>query len=246
MVQHNIFLLMKNTLFNSTFVVRGNATAAVTAVGMNTEMGKIAAMLEDAKATGTPLENSLNKLGKIISGFVLAVTAIIFIMGIFVRGDGILKNFMTSVAVAVAESLISLGVDAQIKWPNDIMVKGRKISGILIEYNNDFVVVGIGVNIKSNPTVSASYKTTRLGRYCSASAMDVLGLIMKNLDIWRSADFEKVRTRWMALAMGINKMVEYRGESVQLLGINVQGALMLRRGNEDILGYGDEITINEK
>ena len=93
---------MKNTLFNSTFVVRGNATAAVTAVGMNTEMGKIAAMLEDAKATGTPLENSLNKLGKIISGFVLAVTAIIFIMGIFVRGDGILKNFMTSVAVAVA------------------------------------------------------------------------------------------------------------------------------------------------
>jgi len=151
-----------------------------------------------------------------------------------------------AVAVAVAESLISLGVDAQIKWPNDIMVKGRKISGILIEYNNDFVVVGIGVNIKSNPTVSASYKTTRLGRYCSASAMDVLGLIMKNLDIWRSADFEKVRTRWMALAMGINKMVEYRGESVQLLGINVQGALMLRRGNEDILGYGDEITINEK
>lgn len=93
---------MKNTLFNSTFVVRGNAAAVVTAVGMNTEMGKIAAMLEDTKATGTPLENSLNKLGKIISGFVLAVTAIIFIMGIFVRGDGLLKNFMTSVAVAVA------------------------------------------------------------------------------------------------------------------------------------------------
>ena len=93
---------MKNTLFNSTFVVRGNAKAVVTAVGMNTETGKIAAMLKDGNAEATPLENTLNKLGKVISGFVLAITALIFIMGLFVRSDGILKNFMTSVAVAVA------------------------------------------------------------------------------------------------------------------------------------------------
>ena len=93
---------MKNTLFNSTFVVSGNAKAVVTAVGMQTETGKIAAMLKDNRAEPTPLENTLNKLGKVISGFVLAVTVLIFIMGLFVRSDGILKNFMTSVAVAVA------------------------------------------------------------------------------------------------------------------------------------------------
>ena len=93
---------MTNTLFGSTYVVRGNASAVVTAVGMQTEMGKIAAMLQGGKATKTPLENSLDKLGKIISAFVLTVTAVIFIMGIFVRDDGILKNFMTSVAIAVA------------------------------------------------------------------------------------------------------------------------------------------------
>lgn len=93
---------MTNTLFSSTYVVRGNATAVVTAVGMDTEMGKIAAMLKDAKATGTPLEKSLNKLGKIISAVVLAITAVIFLFGIFVKNDGILKNFMTSVAIAVA------------------------------------------------------------------------------------------------------------------------------------------------
>ena len=93
---------MSNTLFNSTFVVSGNAKAVVTAVGMNTETGKIAAMLKDNKAEATPLEKTLNKLGKVISGFVLAITVLIFIMGLFVRSDGILKNFMTSVAVAVA------------------------------------------------------------------------------------------------------------------------------------------------
>ena len=93
---------MTNTLFGSTFVVRGNASAVVTAVGMQTEMGKIARMLQCGKQGRTPLEKSLDKLGKIISAFVLAVTAVIFIMGIFVREDGILKNFMTSVAIAVA------------------------------------------------------------------------------------------------------------------------------------------------
>lgn len=93
---------MTNTLFGSTFVVRGNAAAVVTGVGMGTEMGKIAAMLQGGKAVKTPLEKNLDKLGKIISAFVLAVTAVIFVMGIFVRDDGLLKNFMTSVAIAVA------------------------------------------------------------------------------------------------------------------------------------------------
>ena len=93
---------MKNTLFGSSFVLRGNGEAVVTDVGMNTEMGKIASMLQSSKQGGTPLENSLNKLGKIISIFVLAVTAVIFAVGLFVRQDGILKNFMTAVAVAVA------------------------------------------------------------------------------------------------------------------------------------------------
>ena len=48
---------------------------------MQTEMGKIAQMLQCEKQGRTPLEKSLDKLGKIISAFVLAVTAVIFIMG---------------------------------------------------------------------------------------------------------------------------------------------------------------------
>ncbi len=93
---------MKNTLFSSTFVVRGNAQAVVTGVGMNTEIGSVAAMLSDNKSAKTPLERSLDKLGKIITAFVLAVTAFVFVLGIAVRGDNLLKNFMTSVAIAVA------------------------------------------------------------------------------------------------------------------------------------------------
>ena len=92
----------KNILFSSSYVLSGTATAVVFATGMNTEIGRIAAMLSGAKESPTPLENSLNKLGKFITGFVLAVTAVIFILSLIVRHDNIAGNFMTAVAIAVA------------------------------------------------------------------------------------------------------------------------------------------------
>ena len=91
-----------NLLFSSTFVVGGSGEGVVTATGGNTEIGGIANMLGDVHKGGTPLENSLNKLGKIISVFVIAVAAVLFCLGAFVRNAGIIKSFMTSVAVAVA------------------------------------------------------------------------------------------------------------------------------------------------
>ena len=91
-----------NMLFCSSYVLSGTATTAVCATGMQTEIGKIAAMLSDAKPGPTPLENSLNKLGRFITFFVLGVTAVIFILSLIARREGIAQNFMTAVAIAVA------------------------------------------------------------------------------------------------------------------------------------------------
>ena len=91
-----------NMLFSSTYVLSGTATAVVCSTGMNTEIGRIAAMLREAAPGPTPLENGLNKLGKIITGFVLSVTLVIFILSLIARRAGILQNFMTAVAIAVA------------------------------------------------------------------------------------------------------------------------------------------------
>lgn len=148
-----------------------------------------------------------------------------------------------SVGVAIAETLIAFGVSPTIKWPNDILIDGKKISGTLIEYSGRFVIVGIGINIKTNPTVNASYKTTKLDDYVSVTRDELLNKLMRNLDKWRNADFRAVRARWMDLAAGLNHNVQYRGESAELIGINENGALVLRRGSQYLLVYGDEITI---
>lgn len=91
-----------NLLFSSTFVVGGSGEGVVSAVGADTEIGGIAEMLESVQKGQSPLEKSLNKLGKIISAFVIVVAAIVFAVGFFAKGTGLLKNFMTAVAVAVA------------------------------------------------------------------------------------------------------------------------------------------------
>lgn len=151
------------------------------------------------------------------------------------------------VAVAVAEALMSFGIKPRIKWPNDILVSAAKISGILIEYSKNFVIVGIGVNIKSNPTV-AEYETTKLDNHKSGVSRDeLLSALMEKMDLWLDrlarGGFASVRERWMELAAGLNSEIMYKGRSATLCEINLDGALVLRRGSEYILALGDEISI---
>ena len=150
-----------------------------------------------------------------------------------------------SVGVAIAETLIGFGITPTIKWPNDILIDGKKVSGTLIEYSGRFVVVGIGINIKTNPTVNATYKTTKLDKYTTVTRDELLNKLMRNLDKWRNTDFRDVRNRWTDLAVGLNRKVKYRGELVDLIGINENGALILRNGANYVLVYGDEITMGD-
>ncbi len=147
-----------------------------------------------------------------------------------------------AVAVAIAETIISYGVSPQIKWPNDILVNNAKISGVLIEYAGRFVIVGIGINVHTNPTVP-EYKTTRLDEYTNVDVTDLMSRLVKNLDKFINADFDSVRKRWMDLAAGLNRLVKYRGEMVELIGVNDNGALVVRRGIEYLLVHGDEISM---
>lgn len=147
-----------------------------------------------------------------------------------------------AIGVAVAETLIEFGLIPKIKWPNDVLIDGKKISGILIEYFQNFVVVGIGINIKTCPTVS-EYKTTKMNNFTKVSVEDVLNVLIKKIDKLKSADFNFVRNRWTELALGINEKIKYHGKEMEIIGLNTNGALILRHGPDYLLTYGDEISI---
>ncbi len=59
------------------------------------------------------------------------------------------SRFSLAAGLAVAEALDRFGLSAEVKWPNDVWVKGRKICGILVESAQDSVIVGIGLNVNT-------------------------------------------------------------------------------------------------
>lgn len=91
----------KNMVFSGSFVTYGRATVLVTAIGMETEIGKIAGLLESAKEKKTPLQNNLDDFGKKLALLVLGICVIVFGLNIF-RGNDILEALMFAVSLAVA------------------------------------------------------------------------------------------------------------------------------------------------
>ena len=91
----------KNMLHSATSVTAGHGKAVVCAVGMNTEMGKIAGFILNEEEEQTPLQNKLSKLGKTLGVAALAICGAIFLVGIYKRLDP-LDMFITAVSLAVA------------------------------------------------------------------------------------------------------------------------------------------------
>ena len=90
-----------NMVFSGCSVTYGTAVAVVTSTGMQTEMGKIAGLLEGENETQTPLQKKLAQLGKYLGFVALAACAVIFVVGIL-NGINVLEIFMTAVSLAVS------------------------------------------------------------------------------------------------------------------------------------------------
>ncbi len=114
-----------NMVFSGCSITYGTAVAVVTGTGMNTEMGKIAGLLDDAGDTQTPLQKKLADLGKYLGIVALAACAVIFVVGMFSDTMEIKDVFMTAVSLAVSaipEGLpaivtivLSIGVQRMVK-----------------------------------------------------------------------------------------------------------------------------------
>lgn len=113
-----------NMIFSGCSITYGTATAVVTATGMDTEMGKIANLLDNEQEVQTPLQLKLAQLGKYLGIMALAACAIIFVVGML-NGIPALEIFMTAVSLAVSaipEGLpaivtivLSIGVQRMVK-----------------------------------------------------------------------------------------------------------------------------------
>lgn len=92
----------KNMVFMGTAVTKGRAKVLVTAIGAETELGKIATKIREVKKEKTPLERQLDTLGRLLGVLFLIVSAVVFAMGVFLQGASVTDMLLTAISLAVA------------------------------------------------------------------------------------------------------------------------------------------------
>ncbi len=141
------------------------------------------------------------------------------------------------------------------KWPNDVLVHGRKIAGILLESElgegdiPEFVIVGAGVNLISSPQ-DTEFPATSIAEQGlrSISPTEAIEEFAGNFQVWerrwRKDGFAPIRTAWLANAMSLGGPIRVRLEATVLCGrfldIDQHGALVL-----EVAGANRRISAGE-
>lgn len=160
------------------------------------------------------------------------------------------------VAVALSKTLDNY-IDATkhqktLKWPNDILVDGLKISGILLESNLkadggvDSIVLGVGVNIFKAPELAVSLQdVANKPVYINVFRDEFLENLSEIYELWNKKGFAPIRKEWLKQAHGLNEKMSVRLPNEifkgEFNGVNDNGALLvlLEDGSQRVVQAGE-------
>jgi BirA family biotin operon repressor/biotin-[acetyl-CoA-carboxylase] ligase len=150
-------------------------------------------------------------------------------------------GFVTALAVADACAVLAPAVERRCKWPNDVLLGGRKVSGILLESESgsparlDYLVVGVGVNVASHPEGTEYPATSLVEAGAAASVESTLELLLAGFERWerrwRQGGFPAIRGEWLSRAIGLGEEIRVRLDretfTGRFLDLDADGALLI-------------------
>jgi BirA family biotin operon repressor/biotin-[acetyl-CoA-carboxylase] ligase len=150
---------------------------------------------------------------------------------VLVKADGPVQQLSFVAAVALREAVLAAtGHETRLKWPNDLLLGGAKVSGILLERSGAALVVGIGVNVGWAPD-GLERPAARLGGDVELLFAALRERFADWRGRWTAAGFAPVRAAWLAAAAGLGEAIEVRlgGETLygRFEGLDSDGALLL-------------------
>ncbi len=157
--------------------------------------------------------------------------------------------------VALEEAVrVFLPTGATIKWPNDLLIDGAKLSGVLLERAGDAVVVGIGVNLAHHPDLPDRPATSLAAQGVAVAAATFAEVLAESfarwLSRWRGEGLDPIRQRWLDRAHPTGTALTARlpdGTAHDGLfdGLTGDGALILRLadGSRHVIHAGDVFLI---
>jgi BirA family biotin operon repressor/biotin-[acetyl-CoA-carboxylase] ligase len=156
-------------------------------------------------------------------------------------------TILSSLAIADAVETVS-GVRPQIKWPNDLVLKGRKLAGVLIETEHkagrlDFAVIGMGLNVRHEAAdFSPDVRKLATSLYLVTGRLfrraDLLVALLQALERRLVQRFDETREDWTASSLTLGQRVTlttiHGRKQGQALGLDESGALLLRRSSGEV------------
>ena len=165
------------------------------------------------------------------------------------RGDPPAQTLSLVAGLALIEAVdVAVpGEPLMLKWPNDLLLLGRKLAGILLERSGDRVVVGFGVNLASAPDLPGRESASLSGRVTpQAFAPLIAASFERLLKLWRESDPALMAQAWLARAHPIGTRLTVHASSDEIVngrfdGVEADGALRLKRddGTLEIVRAGD-------
>jgi BirA family transcriptional regulator, biotin operon repressor / biotin---[acetyl-CoA-carboxylase] ligase len=147
-------------------------------------------------------------------------------------------SFVAALAAAEALEAYAPAQDIRLKWPNDVLLNGRKTSGILLEScGNDRVAIGIGINLASHPQNTEFPATCVVAEIGFApEPEDLLPRLARRMaawyEMWHRDGFAPVRAAWSSRAQGVGLSIRVRLAEREMEGlfedIDDEGALLLK------------------
>jgi BirA family biotin operon repressor/biotin-[acetyl-CoA-carboxylase] ligase len=157
-------------------------------------------------------------------------------------------GFAAALAIAeTAASMLPAGTTIACKWPNDVLIGGRKVAGLLLETDmrpdgaTHWLVLGVGINVASHPAAVEFPATSLAAEGAQADVAEVLngfaGHFLTWYDAWRARGFAPLREAWLRRAAGLGGLISVRLEDRTLAGIfaglDEEGALLLHSAHSE-------------
>jgi len=172
--------------------------------------------------------------------------------------QALLATLSPTTAVATAEALRRVApLEPRLKWPNDVLVGGRKIAGILLESravasSEPVLVIGVGINLGQRefpPELAGRATSVALETGHAADRETMLAALLEEFDAWRARlegeGFGPVRERWKSLSDTIGRHVTVDGVSGTATDLDGDGALLIDVGDGVRRVIAGEITTDE-
>lgn len=148
-------------------------------------------------------------------------------------GDPLAPTLSLVAGVALHRAVAPLADAAYLKWPNDVLIDGAKLAGILTERAGQFVVVGIGVNLVAAPQVADRRTVALAGVTRDAFAQSLAGHWQSALAAWHCGDWPALRAEWQARAHPMGTLLHAQDAELGAItgafaGLDPSGAALLR------------------